>query len=183
MRNAFYAGLLYLLTCSTLVSADDVVGFWKTINEKSKKTESIIAIYQHDGKYYGRIIAAYNDRGQIDDTIYTPKERAPGVEGSPFYSGLDIIWDLKSNGSKYTDGKIMDPEKGRVYDLEIWRQNQNLIVRGKVWVFGRNQVWLPALDSDFPADFKKPDLTSLTPVIQPVKKRSPISKKGAGGLG
>lgn len=162
----------FFLFCGLLHSEDEVVGFWKTINEETGKAESIIGIYEYQGKYYGRLIATYDDNEHINDTIYNPKTRAPGVEGDPFYSGLDIIWNMKYNGSKYTDGKIMDPEKGKVYNAEMWPQNGKLIVRGKIWIFGQNQEWVPALDKDFPPNFKKPDLTQIVPMVPTVKKKA-----------
>lgn len=151
--------------CFQSLLGQEITGFWKTINDKSGKPESIIAIYEHDGKYFGRIIATYNDQGKIQDTIANPKEKAKGVQGNPYYSGLDIIWDLTPNGTRFSQGKILDPEKGRIYDAEMWRQGSNLIVRGEVWVFGENQEWVPASDSDFPRDFSKPDIAKFTPVI------------------
>lgn len=72
---------LILLSCFFLFNsslfASDVVGFWKTINEHTKKAESIVAIYEHEGKCYGRLILTFHETGQIQDTIYSPKERAP----------------------------------------------------------------------------------------------------------
>lgn len=148
-----------------LLFGSEITGFWKTINDKTGKPESIIAIYEYQSKYYGRIIATYDENGQLQDSIAAPKVRAEGVQGHPFYAGLDILWDLKPNGTRYSDGKILDPEKGRLYDAEMWRQNEKLIVRGEVWMFGENEEWLPAVDSDFPQGFSKPELTKLVPKI------------------
>ncbi len=91
-------------------STEDISGFWKTVNEEGKP-QSIIAVYEYDDTHYGRLIAAYNDEGLIDDSIYHPKARAPGVVGDPFYCGLDIIWGLIDSGVKFK-GKILDPQKG-----------------------------------------------------------------------
>lgn len=177
MSKIFLLCMMALITTLTNLHADDVTGFWKTINDKTGKAESIVAIYEYKGKYYGRLIATFNPQGVIDDTIYTPKDHAPGVEGEPFYSGLDILWDLKKNGSKYSGGKIMDPEKGRIYDAEMWIKDGILVVRGEIWFFGANQEWPRATDSDFPPGFKKPDLTQMVPVIPKVKKAAKTAKK------
>ncbi|MCE5318153.1 MAG: DUF2147 domain-containing protein [Parachlamydia sp.] len=160
--------ILILLTICSPLAAQDIVGFWKSVDEHTSKPQSIVAIYEYQGKYYGRIIATYNENGQILDTIYTPKEKAPGVVGNPYYSGLDIIYDVQKEGDRYKDGKIVDPQEGKVYDTEIWIEDGNLIVRGEVLFFGRNQTWPPALDNDFPTGFKKPDLTQLVPQIPQV---------------
>ena len=169
MLKKMMTSLICLLAFSTVVLADDVIGFWKTISDKTGKAESIIAVYQYQGKYYGRIIATFDKNGKVDDSIEAPKDRAPGVVGNPFYSGLDIIWDLKPEGSKYSKGKIMDPEQGKIYNAEMWTNKGNLVVRGEIWLFGENQTWPPATESDFPPGFKKPNLATLVPEIHEVK--------------
>ena len=160
---------LFIFSIQVMAMAQDVVGFWKTINDKTGKAESIIGIYEYQGKYFGRIIATYGNNGQVEETIENPTDRAPGVKGHPFYNGLDIIWNLKPNGTKYTDGKIMDPEKGKIYDAKMWVENGNLVVRGEILFFGQNQTWPPAYEKDFPQGFKKPDLTQLVPTIPQVE--------------
>lgn len=160
--------ILCLIVLWGSLAADEIVGFWKTVDEHTSKAQSIVAIYEYQGKYYGRIIATLGDDGKIEDSIYSPKERAPGVVGHPYYSGLDIIYDIQKEGDRYKDGKILDPEEGKVYDAEIWKENGNLIVRGEVLFFGRNQTWPPATENDFPAGFKRPDLTKLVPQIPEV---------------
>lgn len=172
MRKIFFFFAFLIVYHLQPLFSDDITGFWKTINEKTGKAESIIAIYPHDGKYYGRLIVTFDsETGKVDDTIYEANDRAPGVVGNPFYAGLDIIWDLKPEGDKYTDGEILDPEHGRIYGAEVWRKGDDLIVRGKVLFLGRNQTWPLAVEADFPPNFKKPDLTNLVPVIpKPLKK-------------
>jgi hypothetical protein len=76
----------------------------KTINEQAE-TQCIVAVYNYDDVYYGRIIGSFNDKGVMDDSIYNPKKRAPGVVRDPFYSGLDIISGLIDTGVKFK-GKI-----------------------------------------------------------------------------
>jgi uncharacterized protein (DUF2147 family) len=158
-------GLLIMLSMSHALIAQDIVGFWKTINDKTDKPESIVGIYSYQGKYYGRLLATYNEKGQIEDSIYEPKDRAPGVVGNPYYSGLDIIWDLEKDADKYTNGKILDPKKGKIYEAEAWLKDGKLIVRGEILFFGVNQTWPAATDADFPQGFKKPDLKKMVPKI------------------
>lgn len=158
--------VIFTLVCfvSCLFSAEDISGFWKTVNENTGKAECIIAVYQYDGLYFGRIIATFGSNGKIDDSIYKPIKRAPGLVGEPFYSGLDIIWNLIDSGSKFK-GKILDPEHGDVYNSELWIDNGNLVVRGKLLFFGRSQTWYPVTKADFPKGFKVPDLKKMVPSI------------------
>ena len=164
MKKLLVALLAVTSSCFAL-TAGDIVGFWKTINEEGV-AQSIIAVYPYNGLYYGRLIASFSDTepGKIDDSIYHPTKRAPGVEGQLYYCGLDIIWDMKFAGSKYK-GKILDPQKGHIYNAEMWEENDILTVRGKYLIFGRNQNWLPVKDSDLPKDFVLPDVSTFVPVI------------------
>lgn len=164
MKKFLLLHLFFMMTFCQAWAAQDIVGFWKTIDENSGQARSIVAIYEYRGKYYGRIMGSYDENGKIDDSIYKPIERAPGVVGNPFYSGLDIIWDLYSKGGKFIGGEILDPEKGKVYGAEMWLKNGNLVVRGKILFFGRNQTWLPVADSEFTGTFKKPNLLTFVPV-------------------
>lgn len=128
-----------------------------------------MAVYEYQGQYYGRLILSFNEDGTVADTLYEPQLRAPGVIGHPYYSGMDIIWGLKFDGKKFSGGSIIDPEKGNIYGAQLWRQGSDLIVRGELLIFGRNQKWPPATDSDFPAGFQKPDLAKFVPIIPRVK--------------
>lgn len=147
-----------------LWGAEDIEGFWKVVHEETKVRQCVIAVYSHAGAYFGRIIASYDEKGKLNDSIYKPTKRAPGLSGNPFYSGLDIIWGLVDRGSKFK-GKILDPEHGDVYNSELWIDRGNLIVRGKLFIFGRSQTWYPATKADFPADFVLPDLKKMVPSI------------------
>lgn len=169
MKKSLFFCLIIFFSLSNSLLAQDIVGFWKTIDDKTGKPQSIVAIYKYRNKYYGRLIATFNDRGVVEETIYNPKERAPGVKGNPYYVGLDFIWNLKQEGSRYVDGKIMDPEKGRIYDAEAWIDKGNLIMRGQFLFIGRNQTWPPATDKDFPQGFQKPDLNKLVAEIPRIK--------------
>lgn len=158
---------LMMQVCSLF--AQSVTGFWKSVDDETGKIQSIVAIYEHLGNYYGRIIATFKEDGALFDSIDHPKTRAPGVEGEPFYSGLDIMWNLKPKGERYTGGHIIDPSKGRVYGASIWRKNENLIVRGELFFFGRNQTWLPASENDF-KEFQKPELSNFVPNVPKAKR-------------
>jgi len=152
--------------CYSMI-AQEITGFWKSINEETGKAQCIVAIYEYADQFYGRIIGTFDEDQKLSETIYSPKERAPGVIGKPFYCGLDLIWDLTDSGISYK-GKILDPQKGNVYNAELWIENGDLMVRGK-WLFvGRNQKWIAALHSDFPKGFKMPNPKTFVPVIPQV---------------
>lgn len=113
-------------------AADDIVGFWTTVDDETKQAKSIVQIYEYNNKYYGRVV-----------DLFKNKEATAKLNKNPKIIGLDIIWDLKKSDHKYVNGNILDPQKGKIYGCEIWKENNNLIVRGKIAFLGRNQTWLP----------------------------------------
>ncbi len=157
-----------ILTCMVAYcSAQDILGFWKSIDENTGMPKCVVAIYEYQDNYYGRIIGTFDKDGEMVETIDAPEDRAPGIVGHPFYCGIDLIWGLRKKESKYR-GRIVDPKKGHIYRAELWIKDGNLVVRGKLLCFGRNQTWLPASESDFPPEFQIPNVTEFVPVIPEV---------------
>jgi hypothetical protein len=155
---------LILLFLPLLSYADDILGYWNAVDQDTYQPRCCVAIYEYEGKRYGRIIGTFDEEGHLKETIYDPKERAPGVIGNPYYCGLDLIWNLVPDGYEYR-GKIIDPEKGGVYNAELWREGKNLMVRGRLLIFSKTQTWLPAAKTQFPKGFKLPKLNSMVPQI------------------
>ena len=162
---------LFSLTClMNVFAAAGIEGLWIAMDDKTNKPGCIVNIYEYKNKYYGRIVGIY-DEGKLNElygTLEDPKKKAPGLRGQPYYSGLDLIWNMVPRGSKYL-GNIVDPRSGSVYNAEIWRQGKDLIVRGKLWIFGRNQTWRPLNKDRFPKNFKLPDTGKFIPVIPRAK--------------
>jgi len=147
-----------------------ITGVWITRDEKSDKPRSIAVMYEYKGIIYGRMIATYGDDGKIKDTIEEKKEKAPGVVGNPPYCGMDFVYNVRpsrSEGRFY--GKIIDPEKGKIYNAQFWRQGDQLIVRGQLWIFGKNIPWKKATAKDLPKGFSMSEVKSFKPVIPVVK--------------
>jgi uncharacterized protein (DUF2147 family) len=175
LSGGFMKTFLFCLFFSAqLMAAESITGYWKAFESLDDKPRSIIGIYENDGKFYGRILLRYNPDGSITDTLETPEKKTEGVAGNPFYAGLDVLYDLLQVDEKF-NGKVIDPEKGRIYDAILWREGENLIMRGEMKLLGhaigRNNTWLPATDADFPKDFAKPPLNTFTPKVpEPLRK-------------
>lgn len=149
--------VLAFLTGIALYGAEPVTGLWKSIDDNTGLPKSITLIYEWNGKIYGRILATFDDSGNFQDSIMNPVKRAENVVGDPYYSGLDIIWNLVEVRNKWSRGKIMDPKPGKVYSCDLWIKDGNLVVRGKIGPFGRNQTWVPAdVGKDLPSGFVVP---------------------------
>ncbi|MGB2579046.1 hypothetical protein AAIR98_000965 [Elusimicrobium simillimum] len=169
MKKTILAAML-TLTAVTL-SAAEMTGFWQTIDDKTKLPKSVVAVYENDGKLYGRIIMTYREDGKtIKETVAAPQTKADKVKGDPYFCGLDMIWNMTiDKNGKAKGGKILNPPEGKIYSSEMWLDNGELIVRGKIGPFGRNQTWKRFDSAGFPAGFSVPDITKFTPVIPEVK--------------
>lgn len=117
-----------------------VLGKWKSIDDKTGETKSIVEIFERNGLVFGRVIKIFPtpdkdpdpvcDKCSEDDERYKKK-----------ILGMEIIRQLKKNGSEYADGDILDPEVGRVYRCKIWLEGSDLKVRGYWGPVWRTQTW------------------------------------------
>lgn len=154
---------------SSMLSAEEIKGFWKRINRETGNTQCVISIYEYQGQHFGRIIGTFDPQGKMKENLYQPIDRAEKVAGSPFYCGMDLLLNLVEKGSKYK-GTIVDPRSGRFYDSSVWVKDGNLIIRGELLCFGKNEIWFPLEENDLPEDFKKPQVSSFIPVIPALSK-------------
>ncbi len=158
-----------LLPAMVFAQAEDITGLWKTIDDETGNPKGVVAIYKYNGMIYGRVLCSFDDFGVIEDDLYRQEKKSPFLKGEPAFNGLTIIWEMKDKKKKWGGGKIMDPgdeeKKPGIYDCELWKEDGNLIVRGKILFIGRNQTWLPFSESEFPAGFKVPDWRNFRPEI------------------
>lgn len=163
MQKISCALLLMFLWISSIATGDGIKGFWIAPDDKTKQPKSVIAVYPYEGRYYGKIIGIFNKEREIVDTIYHPISKARAMAGDPFYCGLDVVMEMSPKNDGTWRGHVLDPRSGNVYRAELWRKGQNLVLRGKYLVFGKNVTWPPFPDSHFTPSFKKPDLSTLVP--------------------
>jgi uncharacterized protein (DUF2147 family) len=137
--------LLSIFTYLPIFAADNrVSGYWKTIDDETKKPRSIVEIFEKDAKIFGKIVKIFPHEGNKDLCEKCPDE----FKNQPIL-GLKFMWDLKStnqDSTKYDGGKILDPANGSIYrsKLELIENGQKLEVRGYIGIslFGRSQTWL-----------------------------------------
>ena len=145
--------LMMLVLTILSASAKDFVGLWTTVDDETKEKKSVVRIYRHESMYFGRIVKLFKNRDAVAK-----------LPGSPKILGLDIIWNMEKDGKNLDGGRILDPKKGKVYSCEMWRDGENLIVRGKIAFLGRNQTWLPYMGEPLPQTDEP-----LTPKISVIK--------------
>ena len=129
MKKLMMTAVLAVGTLLAQVSAN-VEGFWTTIDDSTGEAKSVVQVYKHKGKVYGRVVQLLKN-----------KNATAKIPGNPSTLGLDISWDLEKDGDEYNGGKVLDPEKGSVYRCSMWRDGDTLKMRGKLGIFFRTQTW------------------------------------------
>ena len=126
-----------LLSAQSLTSPE---GRWKTVDDETGQTKSIVEIYKRsDGTYDGKIVEILTDK---KDAVC---DKCSGAKKNKPILGMVIIEDLEADDGYWSDGEILDPNKGSTYGLSVWYEDKNpntLYVRGKHWSgFYRTQTW------------------------------------------
>jgi len=129
---------LFAISISGL-SAAKVTGVWKTIDDKTGKAKSYVAIWEWKGKIYGKIKKLLNTAPGKEN----PKcEKCKGRLHNKPVVGMTMIWGLSKDGNAYEGGYILDPKNGKTYKAKIWSENPNTLkVRGYIGFFFRTQTW------------------------------------------
>jgi len=133
--------ILTLLTFGMFsATAQDVFGKWKTIDDETGETKSIVEIYVEGAEIYGKVIDILNPERKNSLCV-----KCKGVKKNQPILGMVIIEELTKNDAVYKGGTILDPENGKVYKCKIWldeADSNKLYVRGYVGFFFRTQHWL-----------------------------------------
>ncbi|AVI52223.1 DUF2147 domain-containing protein [Pukyongia salina] len=131
--------LFVALSCGTAISAQDVFGKWKTIDDKTGVEKSIVEIYKRNGKVYGKVVEILVEGRQDAKCM-----NCEGEDEDKPIMGLEIIRGLEKDGDEYNSGKILDPETGKLYKCYIeLEETDKLKVRGYIGfsLIGRTQYW------------------------------------------
>lgn len=138
MKKYFFTFLFVAVAGIFSVNAQ-VTGKWKTIDDKTGDAKSIVEIYEQNGKIYGKVVEILNPAKK-----QAKCDKCDGADKGKPIEGLIIIKGLKKDGDKYTDGDILDPQKGKLYSCTIKLDGKDkLDVRGYMGfsMLGRTQVW------------------------------------------
>ncbi|MCP4457589.1 MAG: DUF2147 domain-containing protein [Cytophagales bacterium] len=154
MEKILYpAFLIFSLTLSAQVSINekDCLGVWKTIDDETGITKSTVEVFKKDKLYYGRVLEildpdALKDSGKERYEDILCDECPEGKGKDQPIMGLDILWAMEKGSDKWSNGKIMDPENGKIYTCTMWLEDDDekgntLKVRGWLAFFFRTQTW------------------------------------------
>jgi uncharacterized protein (DUF2147 family) len=119
------------------------VGRWQTVDDATGKIDSVVVLWEEDGKLYGRIERLVNSDPNDPDPRCV---RCSGDLKDRSLVGLRIIWDLAKNGDQWSGGVIVDPNSGKIYrcSIAVIDRGKKLRVRGFIGfsLLGRTEYWL-----------------------------------------
>lgn len=131
--------LFIILFTTSFLSAQSIIGRWKTIDDETGKAKSIVEIYMKNGKAYGKIIKLFRNPSQEQNPIC---DKCTDYRKDQKVIGMTIISAMEKDGDEWEDGEILDPNNGKIYNCKLWVEDGKLQVRGYVAFFYRTQTWL-----------------------------------------
>jgi uncharacterized protein (DUF2147 family) len=141
------ATLTVLFTTSALAQEASPVGRWTTIDDETKKPRSVIAIYEENGKLFGKIEKLFREPNEEQNPVCDKCEGA--LKNQPIL-GMVILRGLKKDDDEWTGGTILDPGNGKTYKCKVAVQDsgKKLKVRGYIGMslLGRTQHWVRATE-------------------------------------
>lgn len=178
MKARLLSVLLAIFMPAVAGAALPYVGAYKTIDDETGMAKSIVMLYEYqNGKHSnlaGRIVALFDENGNMSETIKDPQRIADKVEGTPKMVGMDILWRMNwdEEENRYKGGRIVDPKTGKNYSSIIWQDKEPILnVRGKIGPVGRTQHWELVDVELLPEEIRTLDTSSWKPVELGNKKK------------
>ena len=57
--------LMMVAFAALSVAAKDFVGFWTTVDDETKEQKSVVRIYRHEERYFGRIVKLFKNKDAV----------------------------------------------------------------------------------------------------------------------
>lgn len=135
--KAVQISVVFLCSCM-LLSAQDIFGKWKTIDDETGEAKSIVKIYESEGEVYGDIIEILRPKRKNATC-----DKCEGKDNGKPILGLTIIKGLTKEDEVFEGGTILNPSNGKVYKcrLKLEDNPNTLQVRGYVAFFYKTQYW------------------------------------------
>ncbi len=140
MKRKFLTTITLILAFS--ISSQTIFGKWNSKNDETGEVDSVIEVYEKEGKAYAKIIEIKDA-----DRQNSVCEQCEGSNKNKKILGLNILTGLEKDGKEWSGGTILDPRNGKVYKCYIKLTNKNkLKIRGYIGVslFGKTAYWYRA---------------------------------------
>lgn len=141
MRYAGIRGLILTaiavpLATLALAQSNPVVGLWKFVEPDGT---TLIRTWEENGKLVGKVEKKLLKSGGEDNGVCS---KCKGDTKDKPIAGLPIIWDTVKDGEKWTGGKILEPDTGKVYSCRIESSagGKELKVRGSFMFLSKTQT-------------------------------------------
>ena len=142
MRKITVFFFILLLGIPAFGQVEQIVGDWKTVDDKTGDNFAIVHIFKAtNGLYYGKIAKMLVGGENL------VCDKCEGADHNKPLEGLIIVRDMKAIDGELREGRVLDPESGKFYYGKIYLKEGHLVLRGsldKRGFLGRNQTWLPA---------------------------------------
>lgn len=159
LGGALLLALVSVFAVSALVSTPTVsaadsqaenkgpYGYWKNVDKKTGKPTSIFKVYDDNGKLTGKIVKVFPTPGEKFNPVCSDCEGER--KGKPKI-GMVFFWNFvpaKGKPRKWVDGKILNPDDGKVYgsEAELSEDGTKLDVYGYIRILikiGGTSTWL-----------------------------------------
>ncbi|AUC22740.1 MULTISPECIES: DUF2147 domain-containing protein [Polaribacter] len=141
MKKSLFTFVLLIISFS--MSSQTIFGKWNSKNDETGKVDSVVEIYEKDGKAFAKIIDIKNpDRKTAVCSLCEGENKDKPI------LGLNILSGLEKDGDEWSGGTILDPRNGKVYKsyVELVKPNK-LKVRGYIGLslFGKTTYWERAI--------------------------------------
>lgn len=131
--------ILILLSFSFSINAQTIFGKWHSRNEDTNKVDSVIEVYEKEGKAYAKVIEILDKRVEMPTC-----QNCSGENKDRPILGLNILTGLVKDKDEWSDGQILDPRNGNIYKCYIKLiQPNKLKLRGYIGfsLFGKSAYW------------------------------------------
>ena len=120
------------------MAQNSAVGNWQYVD--GTKT-TYIKTFEEGGQLKATIEKV--TKAGVDDPAATCAKCTGDNKDKPM-KGLLILWDTKKDGNNWKDGKLLDPDSGRIVTgkVEITEGGKALNVKGSVAFISKTQVWV-----------------------------------------
>ena len=121
-------------------NSDDIVGLWYS-HADAKNRIAVIEIFKENNKYYAYSFAYTNS----NDVVYDVNNPKKELKNLPL-KGLVYLYDLEFKNGEWKNGKIYNPEQGKVYNAKIDLSSNKQEIKLKASVdgaglFGKTLTW------------------------------------------
>ena len=137
MNKTILTFTLFLFSIS--MNSHTIFGKWHSTNEETGKVDSVIEVYEKNGKAFAKVVEIKNPdrKNALCDLCEGKNKNKPIL-------GLNILTGLEKDDDEWSGGKILDPRNGKVYKCYIKLEDPNkLKIRGYagIPIFGKTVYW------------------------------------------